>query len=208
MTSLTPKQQFPYPTPTRLADGRTVYNEAGNGALHLQRLAEQADRQLDRIDASWVDQLKHPSIQLNRTSSFSTVSANVFTEIFMNNQVYTIGGLTGSQRLTIPNSSLAGYYHVTADMSSLETGAIGGIRRVFEVRKYQNTPGPDVLLEFYRNEELQKSGETNNHVEFVTFMDESMYMSSWFFHTAGSNVDITATATALAMTRLSPRLVT
>jgi len=206
VTSYTRLQRLPYPTPTRKATG-TEYNERGNGALDLQRLAEAADRKFATLDAAWPNALQHPSKVIKLGTSITGMGNGSDHVITFDTTLATAGGLSGSENLDIQGSNLdaIGWYHIHFQVSSIPGGTANlGSRRQIHADVFHFSRG---ILEQYYNEELEPgSGHVcGNDLSFITYLDYDMIINLYMFHTnTSSTLTINTTATYGSMTRICP----
>lgn len=210
MTSYTSKQRLPYPTPTTRPDGSKVYLERGNGALDLQLLAEAADRQFDRFDVGWPAELQKPTKAIKLSSSITGLGNGSDHIITFDTTLATAGGLTGSQNIdlsgTVAGFDYSGWYHIHYQVSSVPAGAANvGSRRQIHADVFSFATG--TVLESYFNEEQEPGGGhvVGNDLSFITFLDSSMIVNLYIFHTnTSSNLNVNTTATYATMTRICP----
>lgn len=207
MTSLTPRQKLPYPTPTKLTDSSIVYYDRANGALDLQLLAEAADREFDTLDASWPAELQKPTKCIGRSSNISSLTNGVNHLVTYNLSLAATGGLNGllvNTARSNPGVDVSGWYHFLFQLSSVPVGGANvGSRRQIRADVFSSADG---ILESYFNEELEPGGGhiCGNDLSFVTFMDDTININLWFFHTNTSSAVNITTITYATYTRISP----
>lgn len=207
MSSVTPRQRLPYPTPTRRTDGSIGYNDRGNGALDLQLLAEAADRQFDDLDAAWPAELQKPTKLIGRNSNITGLTNGVNHLVTFNQSLSAASGLNGlivDLSRTDPKKDVSGWYHVLFQLSSVPAGAANvGSRRQLRADVFSSADG---ILESYFNEELEPGGGhiCGNDLSFITFMDDTITINLWFFHTNTSSAVNITTITYATYTRICP----